>query len=70
MGIVIIVGLILFIIAGGCSLAYKNELKSFNNGVCPNCGTKLRHFDDDSQGGQGWRCDNCSYITWISWFKR
>jgi len=46
------------------------EIKDYNNGVCPNCGTSLRHFCDDSQGGQGWCCDNCDYTAWISWFKR
>jgi hypothetical protein len=30
----------------------------------------LVHFDDDSQGGQGWCCYDCKYFVWISWFKR
>ena len=45
------------------------EKKGFNNGWCPNCGTRLRFFDTDSQGGRGYCCDNCSYHTWVS-YKR
>ena len=29
---------------------------------------KLRHFDNDSQGGEGWCCDNCDSVIWLSWF--
>ena len=63
---VLIFGSILLIFYFG----YYSEKKRFNNGICPKCGTPLRHFDNDSQGGQGWRCDKCDYVTWISWFKR
>lgn len=57
-------------ITSGCIWCYLREKKDFNNGICPDCGEPLRHFDDDSQGGQGWVCDKCGYHTWISWFKR
>lgn len=43
------------------------ERKNFNKGVCPNCGTKLRYFDADSQGGRGYTCDKCNYTTWCSY---
>lgn len=43
------------------------EKKGFNNGICPLCGTKLRYFDSDSQGGRGYCCDNDDYHTWVSW---
>ena len=67
----IIVGIILILlIIAGCIYGYSCEKRHFNGGFCPNCGTMLRHFDDDSQGGQGWRCDTCGYTTWISWFKK
>ena len=67
----IIVGIILILlIITGCIYGYSREKKDFNNGICPICGTPLRHFDDDSQGGQGWRCDKCGYTAWISWFKK
>ena len=63
--VLLIVGIVL-----GCIWCYFREKKDFNNGICPRCGKPLRHFDDDSQGGQGWYCDNCGYHTWISWFKK
>lgn len=43
------------------------ERKSFNNGVCPKCGHKLRYFDTDSQGGRGYICDRCLYDAWVSY---
>lgn len=54
----------------GCIWCIICEKRDFNNGICPYCGNKLRHFDDDSQGGQGWCCDECNHTAWISWFKR
>ena len=55
-----------------CGIIWANikEKKDFNNGICPKCGTPLRHFDDDSQGGQLWCCDKCGYFTAITWFKK
>jgi len=47
----------------------KSERKSWNNGICPKCGENLTHFDTDSQGGEGWGCDKCNYITWVSYKK-
>lgn len=61
---------ILLFMVVGCIRCYFKEKKDFNNGVCPNCGKPLKHFDNDSQGGQGWCCYDCKYFTWISWFKR
>ena len=43
------------------------EKKEFNKGICPNCHTKLYNFDTDSQGGRGYTCTNCNYVTWVSW---
>ena len=43
--------------------AYLQEKKEFNNGICPHCGKRLVHFDDDSQGGQGWCCYDCKYCV-------
>lgn len=61
---------ILLAIIVGCIWGYIQEKRDFNNGVCPQCGKSLVHFDDDSQGGQGWCCHDCNYFVWISWFKR
>ena len=43
------------------------EKKGFNEGFCPRCGTFLRQFDTDSQGGRGYICDKCLYATWVSY---
>ena len=53
----------------GCIWGYLKEKKDFNDGKCPRCGTNLKYFDTDSQGGQGWTCDKCGYTTWVSWFN-
>lgn len=46
------------------------EYKHLNDGICPNCGEPLRHFDTDSQGGDGWTCDFCDkYTVWVSYHK-
>ena len=49
----------------------KIESKSFNSGLCPKCNTKFKHFDTDSQGGRGYKCNNQHY-TWVSypWIDR
>lgn len=43
------------------------EKQDYNKGVCKFCGTKLRRFDTDSQGGRGYVCDKCDYYTWVSY---
>ena len=43
------------------------EKKSYNRGICIECGKKLRLFDHDSHGGRGYCCDNCCYHTWVSY---
>jgi hypothetical protein len=66
---ILLIGLFIFIILGSYFLGYRAEKTAYNNGVCPKCGGKLRHFDTDSQGGKGYCCDKCkNYITWVSWF--
>ena len=62
--VLVVVGLIL---ACGCLFTIHHERKGFNNGECPCCGTKLRHFDNDSQGGRGYICDKCRYDVWVSY---
>ena len=66
----VIYAILILLMVCGAIKCYFDEKKSFNNGICPHCGKPLVHFDDDSQGGQGWCCHNCQYYTWISWFKR
>ena len=49
-------------------VAVRQEKKSFNKGVCPKCKMRLTHFDNDSQGGRGYKCNGCGkYTTWVSW---
>ena len=48
---------------------FYTEPRNFNNGYCKHCGTKLRHFDNDSSSARGYTCDNCGYTTWISYFS-
>lgn len=50
-----------------CPIGMFLERRDFNNGICVNCGSKLIHFDNDSQGGRGYCCDNCGYSTWVSY---
>lgn len=60
-----LIGILLFIV--GLLWPRLSEKKAYNNGVCTNCGEKLRHFDCDSQGGRGYRCDKCGRIVWVSY---
>lgn len=53
---------ILLAITGICC-----ERKGYNNGKCPYCNKKLRHFDNDSQGGRLYICDECGYFTVVSY---
>lgn len=64
----IILILILFVIVG-FRWAYNEEKKHYNNGVCPQCGGKLKYFDTAGDGSRGYKCSNkkCNYSVWISW---
>ena len=57
--ITLIISLVMF--------ARSNEKKRFNNGVCPECFTKLNLFDYDSGYARGYVCDNCHYTVWVSY---
>ena len=48
-------------------VAIRMERVRYNGGVCRHCKTKLRHFDNDSQGGRGYVCDKCGYVVWVSY---
>ena len=47
--LIILVAVGLFV-GVGLPCAIRSEKRGFNNGICPICGEKLEHFDDDSQG--------------------
>ena len=66
---VILMSVIIGIFIVSLYLAVCNEVKDWNDGYCPRCGKKLRHFDCDSQGGDGWCYDACDYTAWVSYRK-
>lgn len=47
-------------------LAVFSDRKTYNNGYCK-CGGAWNYFDTDSQGGDGYYCENCGKVIWISW---
>ena len=47
--------------------AIKREHIRFNDGKCIGCETELRHFTTGSSGSRGYKCDNCNFITWVSY---
>jgi hypothetical protein len=49
-------------------LFIRREEVDYNHGICPHCERKLRKFDEDSQGGRGYMCDCCGYVTWVSYY--
>lgn len=55
------------------AFAYLRERIIWNKGFCLACegdrGEKIRweHFDDDSQGGSGYKCPCCNTTIWISY---
>ena len=66
---IIAIILAIAIVFGITRIARYFEAKSFNNGICPLCNSKLRNFDTDSQGGRGYACTGkgCEYTTWCSY---
>ena len=58
--------MVLLIMAAISFVASYCEYKGWNGGVCPVCGKPLRHFDTDSQGGEGWTCDKCDHTVWVA----
>jgi predicted RNA-binding Zn-ribbon protein involved in translation (DUF1610 family) len=64
---IIVYNIIMTIVALFVGGAIISESIDYNNGYCPHCNEKLRHFDCDSQGGRGYTCDNCDYTIWVSY---
>lgn len=50
-------------------LVIRGEKLGYNHGICPRCEGRLRKFDEDSQGGRGYMCDRCGYVTWVSYYR-
>ena len=64
MQIIFILAMLLFVLT---TVGVIGESLAFNKGKCKCCNKKLRHFDNDSQGGRGYICDNCNSTIWISY---
>lgn len=67
MDILLMVAVVILTLFSIAALARRSEKKAYNNGICKECGTELHHFDNDSQGGRGYVCDNCQHIVWVSY---
>ena len=64
----VLIGVAFLLIIIACVIiVIVDERRAFNGGICQHCGAKLRHFDNDSQGGRGYCCDKCGHHIWISW---
>ena len=48
-------------------LGIRMETKAYNGGKCPECKTRWRQYDVDSQGGRGYTCDTCPRGCWVSY---
>ena len=57
---------ILFLVVGGWH-GKRSEAKNFNSGICTKCGSLLKRFDMDSQGGRGYSCNSCDRTVWVSY---
>jgi DNA-directed RNA polymerase subunit RPC12/RpoP len=60
--LLIIAALILMI-----TVARWREARNYNHGFCQKCGNRLQLMDEDSQGGRGYLCRKCGYVTWCSY---
>ena len=49
----------------GLIAAIVHERKLWNNGICAEYNEPWVHFDNDSQGGRGYKCRDRH--IWISW---
>ena len=48
--------------------AKLREASEYNGGFCTECpDSPMVSFDMDSQGGRGYRCDQCYRRIWISY---
>lgn len=73
-GLIVLLGMVTFV-AVLVLLAIRREALDYNHGICPRCESqgefiemrKLKKFDEDSQGGRGYKCDRCGYVTWVSY---
>ena len=62
-----IVGLILIVALVEIHLWVRRKitLRRYNKGICPKCGSHLRHHTTTCYGEEWWICDKCGYETRI-----
>ena len=48
---------------------YMAQKRSYNNGVCPECGTRLEYLSRDRHGAKCYRCPKCHYKAWVHLFE-
>ena len=73
-GWLVLLGMVIFVVVMVLLTIHREKL-DYNHGICPRCGNqnvfiemrRLKKFDDDSQGGRGYKCDRCGYVTWVSY---
>jgi len=61
-------GSLILIILIGMTWARSREAAAYNGGYCTEClDSPMVRFDTDSQGGRGYRCDECHRRIWVSY---
>ncbi|HND70157.1 MAG TPA: hypothetical protein PL112_25330 [Candidatus Obscuribacter sp.] len=55
----------ILLLVSGAVFARNAEKKVWNNGICAKYGEPWVHFDNDSQGGRGYKCRD--ETCWISY---
>ena len=61
--VVLLIAAVIMII----TVARWSEARKYNHGICPKCRNRLQLMDEDSQGGRGYICRKCGYVTWCSY---
>jgi hypothetical protein len=63
MNLMLIIGVALTL---AVPVAWAMDIRDWNGGVCRKCAGGWLHFDNDSQGGHGYKCKG-GHTVWISY---
>jgi hypothetical protein len=67
MNLVLSIGVALTLaIPAGMAIAWAMDIRDWNGGVCRKCANRWAWFDNDSQGGRGYKCKG-GHTVWISY---